>query len=109
MGATIKGRGMIFRKDHDGWSSYTLGVSSKDQEGKWLNAYQPVRFRKGVSVDNKTEIEYEAFPVVKPRMVEGQNRNYIVWQIMEFRIADDMAAPTDPDGYSALVQNDIPF
>ena len=100
----------MFAKEHDGWTSYTLGISSKTQDDKWINAYQPIRFKKDVTVANGTDIDYRAFPVVKERVVDGQNRNYIIWQILEFRISgDDMAAPQAEDSYTALTNDDIPF
>lgn len=112
MGATIEGKGRVFAKDHGEWISYTLGISSKNQDDKWVNAYQPIRFKSGVKVESGTDIEYRAFPVVKERIVDGQNRNYIVWQILEFKIAgDDMAQPQpeEVEGFKQLTNDDCPF
>lgn len=109
MGATIEGKGKVFAKEMDGWTSYTLGIRSKKQDGTFVNGYQPVRFKKDVSVENGAYIDFRAFPVVKERTIEGKNRNYIVWQILEFKIAgDDMARPTE-DNFTALTNDDIPF
>ena len=110
MGATIEGKGRVFAKEHEGWTSYTIGISSKDKEGKWVNAYQPIRFKTGESVPNNTQIEYKAFPVVKARTVDGQNRNYIVWQILEYHVEGEMPETfADPSGFTALEGGDIPF
>jgi hypothetical protein len=110
MGITIEGEGMVFAKEHDNWASYTMGISSKTAEGNWINAYVPVRFRKGEKVDNKTKINFRAFPTVKENVVDGQNRNYIIWQILEWRIAgDDMSSGTPDANFTALQQDDIPF
>lgn len=110
MGATIEGRGRVFVKDHGDWKSYTLGISSKTQDGKWVNAYQPIRFKKGIEVENKTNIDYKAFPTAKEWSVDGQNRNYVVWQILEFRkTGDDMASPNIDEEYTKLTNDDIPF
>lgn len=110
MGATIQGKGRVFAKEHEGWTSYSLGISSKGKEGNWVNAYQPIRFKKGEGVPNGTEIEYTAFATVKERMVEGQTRNYVLWQILEYSIAGDITArPSAGDSFSALTQDDIPF
>lgn len=110
MGATIEGKGRIFAKQHEGWTSYTLGISSKNQDGKWVNAYQPVRFKTGESVPNNTQIEFKAFPVVKERTVDGQNRNYIVWQILEYHAEGELPAyETEQTGFTALSGGDIPF
>jgi len=113
MSTEIRGNGRVFSKEHDGWTSYTLGISSKTQEGKWINAYQPIRFKKtDTPPPNATDINYVAFPVVKERTVEGQNRNYIVWQILSWSVAEEeQAAPTfaTPTGFTALDGGDIPF
>ena len=105
MGATIEGKGRVWAKDHDGWTSYTIGVSSKAQDGTWINAYQPIRFKKGVKVDNGTDINYKGFATV----VKGKEKNFVIWQITEYRLAgDDTARPTE-DNFTALTTDDIPF
>jgi len=114
MSTEIKGKGRVFSKEHDGWTSYTLGISSKTQEGKWLNAYQPIRFKKADTPPaNATDINYVAFPVVKERTVDGQNRNYIVWQILSWSVAEaETAAPMENPmhtSFTALESGDIPF
>ena len=109
MGATIEGKGRVFAKEHEGWTSYTLGISSKDKDGKWVNAYQPIRFKSGEGVPNNTQIEYKAFPVVKARTVDGQNRNYIVWQILEYHVEGEMPDYPAEAGFTALEGEEIPF
>lgn len=101
----IKGKARVFAKEHDGWTAYSIGISNKDQEGKWINAYQAIRFKKGEGVPNGTDIEFTAFPTV----MKGKQYNSVLWQILEYRIASDtMAKPTE-DNYTALTQDDIPF
>ena len=101
MGANIEGKGRIFAKDMGGWTSYSLGVSNKDQNGNYINAYQPVRFKKGINVPNGTDIDFRGFATV----AKGKN-NFVLWQITEFRIAgDDMPA----DNFTALTDEDIPY
>lgn len=110
MFVNIEGKGRVFAKERDGWTSYTLGVSSKDKDGKWKNAYQPIRFKSGVNVPNGTDIEFKAFPTVKERTVDGQNRNYIVWQILNFSVVNEMPTEfAEPANFTALETGDIPF
>ena len=52
-----KNKVMVFRYDGQYGSSYSIGLSKKDQNGKYINGYMPVRFRKGAELENKTEIE----------------------------------------------------
>ena len=52
----------VFRKDGTSqagkaYTTYSLGVSSKDQSGKWHNGYIDCAFKKGVSVNNKAVIK----------------------------------------------------
>ena len=47
---------MIFRKDYDNRTVYTMGISKKKQDGTYENAYMPVQFKKGVELENKTNI-----------------------------------------------------
>ena len=111
MGATIEGKGRVFAKEHDGWTSFTLGISSKNTDGKWVNAYQPIRFRKNDMLpQNGADIEYTAFPVVKEKTEEGKNRNYIIWQILDWKTAvEEPEVIAEPKGFTALDSADIPF
>jgi len=99
----IEGKGRVFAKEHDGWTSYTIGVSSKDKEGNWQNAYQPVRFKKGQGVPNGTDIEFKAFPTV----MKGKEYNSVLWQITEFHVVGEIAAQ-EPE-FTAISNDDIPF
>ena len=101
----IEGKGRVWAKEHDGCTSYTMGISSKDQDGKWVNAYQPVRFRKGERVESGTDIDFVAFPTV----MKGKQYNSVLWQITEYRIDADTTARPVEDNFSALTENDIPF
>lgn len=105
MAIKIEGKGRVWAKEHEGWTAYTIGISNKNQDGTWINAYQQVRFRKGEKVPNGTDIEFVAFPTVK----KGDPYNTVMWQITEFRnVGDEMAIPDDK-GYTALTNDDIPF
>lgn len=47
---------MIFRKDTEYGTTYTMGMSKKKQDGNYENAYFPVQFKKNVELENKTNI-----------------------------------------------------
>ncbi len=48
---------MIFRHDNkDGKISYSVGISRKLEDGSYLKDYIPVKFKKGVVLENKTLI-----------------------------------------------------
>ncbi len=48
---------IIFRKDYNGKPSYSLGLSKKDKDGKFINGYIKVNFKKGVELNNKSKIK----------------------------------------------------
>lgn len=100
----IRGKGRVFAKEHDGWTAYSIGISSKDKDGNWINAYQAIRFKNGEGVPNGTDIEFEAFPTV----MKGKQYNSVLWQIMSYHVAGDIPANTD-DGFTEMTDNDFPF
>lgn len=106
MSTQIEGKAKVWVKDFGERKAYSISVSTKDQDGNWKNAYQPVRFRRGESVENGTEIDFRAFATVSI----GREKNSVIWQITEFKKAgDDMAAPAGDAGFTKLTNDDIPF
>ena len=47
---------MIFKRDYEGRTYYSLGLSKKNQDGSYLNGYMPCQFKKEVTVDDKKKI-----------------------------------------------------
>ena len=47
---------MIFRKETNGYASYTIGLSNKKQDGSYENGYMRCRFKNGVNIADKTKI-----------------------------------------------------
>lgn len=120
MGIDIKGtKCKLWKSEHpskDGngkWFSYTVGVSRKNQDGTYLNAYQDVEFSRNAAipdeVPNGADIEFEGFMTCKPRRdKDGRtyNRPYVLITKAVFPgLVDD---GFDPEGYEAL-DDDIPF
>lgn len=51
----------VFRQDKTSnngvaYTTYALGVSSKDTEGNWVNGFIDCKFKRGVELANKTKI-----------------------------------------------------
>ena len=38
------------------FKTYSIGVSSKDKDGNWVNGFLPCNFRKGTEIANKSKI-----------------------------------------------------
>lgn len=47
---------MVFRKDTEYGTNYSIGLSRKDKDEKYINAYIPVRFKSDVTLEDKTKI-----------------------------------------------------
>ena len=48
---------MIFRNENNGKTYYSVGLSKKDKDGKYVNGYMTVQFKKDVSINNQTKIK----------------------------------------------------
>ena len=107
----VSGETIIFRNDHDGrdgkWYTYATGVSSKRQDGSYVNDYLDVRFRKGVVVENKTKINIKnGFLTVREFTVNGAPRKKLELMVLEFDISDFVP---EQQGFTALSDSDVPF
>lgn len=47
---------MIFKREYQGNTFYSVGLSKKKQDGNYENGYMPCQFKKGVSLEDKTKI-----------------------------------------------------
>lgn len=48
---------MIFRNEKDGKVFYSIGLSKKNQDGKYTSGYIACRFPKNTNIENKTKIK----------------------------------------------------
>ena len=48
---------MIFRNENNGKVFYSIGLSKKNQDGKYTSGYMPCRFPKNANIENKTKIK----------------------------------------------------
>lgn len=47
---------MVFAREYQGRTYYSIGLSKKDKNGNWINGYKECQFKKDVKVENKTQI-----------------------------------------------------
>ena len=48
---------MIFRNEKDGKVFYSIGLTKKNQDGKYTSGYITCRFPKNANIENKTKIK----------------------------------------------------
>ena len=81
---------MIFRRDNDYGSFYTIGLSKKLEDGSYDNGYLDVRFKKGVSLENKTKINIKEAWLTFYKKSEGEYSKTIPYIfINDFEIVDN--------------------
>lgn len=51
---------IIFKNEYNDKPYYTIGLSKKDKDGKYINGYMNVSFKKGVELANKTKIKIKS-------------------------------------------------
>ena len=93
------GKGVVvYRKDRDTqnggkFTTYTLGISSKDKDGNWVNGYLDCQFKKGVELNNKAKIEIgNSFYTVS----EYNGKKYVKLFIMDFTIVEQGEVTSAP-------------
>lgn len=48
---------IIFRKEYKGKPSYSIGLSKKDKNDKYINGYIKANFKEGTEINNKARIK----------------------------------------------------
>ena len=104
----------IWRKDFEGkngtFYKYSVSVSKKNQDGKYVNAYIPVRFTKNSGapekIENGTTCSIEGFMSVESFTDrEGNTRNTPQIVVMKADFDD----PTEGVDSFQQAEEDIPF
>lgn len=110
MGLTVKSddKGvMVFANEKEGangkYTLYSIGVSSKNSNNEWVSGFINVRFKKGVSVPNKTKIKINnAFYTVS----KSNDRTYVSLMITDFDNLDGGDGWVD---MSNVNESELPF
>ena len=100
---------MVFRKDNEYGTFYTIGMSRKLEDGSYENGYMDVRFNKDVELENMTKINIKESWVTFYLKDEGGykiTKPYV--RISKFELAEDN---TQVDSSDEIVINpdDLPF
>lgn len=92
------------------FTTYSIGVSSKDKDGNWINGFLDCQFKKGVEVAHKSKIEISnSFYTVN----EYNGKKYLKLFIMDFNVVDGPStAPVDMDSFMNIpdgISDELPF
>ena len=104
----------IFAHEKEGangkFTSYTLGINSKNQNGDWVSGFISCRFKKGVSVPNKTKIKIKKSFFVASK---SGDKSYTHLMITDFDVLEPgETAEQDADSFMKIpdsVDEEVPF
>ena len=76
------------------YQQYSLGVSSKDKDGNWVNGFLDCQFKKGIDIPNKSKINIKnAFYTVS----EYNGKKYYKIFVMEYEMEEAGKSPVQVD------------
>ena len=72
------------------FKTYSIGVSSKDKDGNWVNGFLPCNFRKGTEIANKSKINISnSFPTVRKYTDKtGTERTEIGIFVLDYEVVE---------------------
>ena len=77
------------------YTQYSLGVSSKDKDGNWVNGFLDCQFKKGTDIPNKAKIEItNSFYTVS----EYNGKKFLKLFVLDFNIVEGGAPAPVPSG-----------
>lgn len=102
----------VWRSDRFGFPQYSVSISKKTDAGKWISEYKPVKFRRGVELDDGDEIYItSAFPTLDywTDKTTGDLKHKEVWMITEFYIKSrGDSIPQSDSAPQVMAQVDLP-
>ena len=97
---------MVFKYEGQYGATYSIGLSKKNQEGKYENGYFSCKFKKGVDLQNKTKIKIkEAWLTFNQK--EGKTYPYIF--INDFEEIGKSAKDVFEEFANETIDEDLPF
>lgn len=88
---------MIFTRKNEDRISYTVGLSRKNEDGSYDRAYFPIKFKKGIELENKTRIIIsDAFLTFdKWTDEEDKSKTFVYIKCLDYQVADDNETSKD--------------
>lgn len=99
------------------FKTYSIGVSSKDKDGNWVNGFLPCNFRKGTDIANKSKITISnSFPTVRKYTDKtGTERTEIGIFVLDYEVVEGGNHPApapNGDGFMNIpdgIDAELPF
>lgn len=91
------------------FKTYSIGVSSKDKDGNWVNGFLPCNFRKGTDIANKSKITISnSFPTVRKYTDKtGTERTEIGIFVLDYEVVEGGSQPAPaPSGDDFMTISD---
>ena len=112
MGLKIK----VFRNEHEGrdgtWYTYSTPAASKNDAGDWKTEWIDVVFVKAVKgtiLENRTRIDCTDCFLGSRSYISKGGEEVIIPQIVVMDFEELGEQTTEPAGYTALTDDDVPF
>lgn len=108
----IEGQTMVFKNDK---GFYSTSIGTKKADGTYNNAYIPLQFKKGVSLENKAQINIKnAFLAFEKYTPANSNKEVTVWKIVVLDFEPVGAAKTankstQQSDFQIVDDEDLPF
>lgn len=102
----------IYRKDGENYTTYSMGISHKKQDGSWENGYITCRFPKDTNIQNKTKI------IIKNAWLDFYIKDKVTHPyifINKFELVEDKMPQNTKTEYDdiksdiQLTEQDLPF
>ena len=110
MRANISGRTRIFAKEYNEVTKYSASLGKKNQNGGYDNGWLFVRFRKGVTVKDGTDIDIKDGWITFDQY-EKEGKTITTWGIFvnDFEELMSREEYEATKGFSKIENEDIPF
>lgn len=106
----------VFANEKEGangkFTTYSLGVNSKNQSGDWVSGYISCRFKKGVTVPNKSKININRSFFVASKGGAGKNYTHLMITDFDLLESGDASATESADDFMKIpegVDEETPF
>ena len=84
---------MVFRKDYENGTRYSIGLNKKNKDGSYTRGYMPIQFKKDVELNNQDKIFIKNAFLTLYLSKEGKTMPYIM--CLEYEVSKFDRPKTD--------------